>query len=550
MGACWSSHCSVIATSDTVVPASERTQTVVRSLNNIPPDLQIVQPQLRSSSLTTGPRTLFRIRGQNIGTRRNSSTATRGLAERPNNLQFWRFRTSHNDQQVRTTEGSSRPTFAFNDIEPNIDNAVETYSVEDITNLIQELRTMEMLFQSLFGGGGHENANRDFFPAMWFYDPNPPPGGPPPASDRAMRQLPNVVVTQNDLLDEANRECCICFCDVNLGDRLTRLPCGHLYHRPCISEWLRKHCTCPVCRYELETDDPVYERGRVERMSSRKLRYHKYELDRMTIRELHELMRRINLMDRHHVATEKSELIDFIMNSGKIDVISVAPLPTTIPRYRISELRTLGISKLKKVMADSGVFFDASDVVEKEDMVQIFVNSGRVVILAEDNSTEQTHTAPSLERNSSLQPLESQSSDCGGIIQEEEWEMVDATDAANNTIAPPTTDAMDTDVSATPVAVEEAETASSENSTSREDETPSCQSLHCIIPIEGSTSDLNMNSRNSSYSSTSCSTLSSYNVAQLRQLTYQLNVSLSGCLEKEEMINRIATAAWTRQNGT
>jgi hypothetical protein len=146
--------------------------------------------------------------------------------------------------------------------------------------------------------------------------------------------------------------------------------------------------------------------------------------------------------------------------------------------------------------------------------------------------------------------LESQSSDCGEIIQEEEWEMVDVTDAANNTNAPPTTDAMDTDASATPVAVEEPETASSENSTSREDETPSCQSLHCIIPIEGSTSDLNMNSRNSSYSSTSCSTLSSYNVAQLRQLTYQLNVSLSGCLEKEEMINRIATAAWTRQNGT
>jgi hypothetical protein len=36
--------------------------------------------------------------------------------------------------------------------------------------------------------------------------------------------------------------------------------------------------------------------------------------------------------------------------------------------------------------------------------------------------------------------------------------MVDATDAANNTIAPPTIDVMDTDASATPVAVEEPET--------------------------------------------------------------------------------------------
>jgi hypothetical protein len=36
--------------------------------------------------------------------------------------------------------------------------------------------------------------------------------------------------------------------------------------------------------------------------------------------------------------------------------------------------------------------------------------------------------------------------------------MVDATDAANDTIAPPTIDAMVTDAPATPVAVEEPET--------------------------------------------------------------------------------------------
>jgi hypothetical protein len=371
-----------------------------------------------------------------------------------------------------------------------------------------------------------------------------------------MRQLPNVVVTHNDLLDEANRECCICFCDVNLGDRLTRLPCGHLYHRPCILEWLRKHCTCPVCRYELETEDPVYERGRVERMSSRKLRYHKYELDRMTIRELHELMRRINLMDRHHVATEKSELVDFIMNSGKIDVISVSPLPSTMPHYRISELRTLGISKLKKVMADSGVFFDATDVVEKEDMVQIFVNSGRVVIVPEDNVTEQTDTTQPQELKSSLQPSESQASDCSQssycdrIAQEEEWEMVDATDSATNATAPATSDVMDIDRLATPVAVEEPKLAISENGALREDGISSCQSLHSVMPTEANTPDLNTNNRNSAYSSTSRSNLSSYNIAQLRQLAYQLNVSLSGCLEKEEMMNRIATAASTRRNET
>ena len=37
------------------------------------------------------------------------------------------------------------------------------------------------------------------------------PRGPPPASRRAIRQLPTVMVTSEDLVDENNRECCICF---------------------------------------------------------------------------------------------------------------------------------------------------------------------------------------------------------------------------------------------------------------------------------------------------------------------------------------------------
>lgn len=34
--------------------------------------------------------------------------------------------------------------------------------------------------------------------------------GPPPASAKALRQLPTVKVAPEDLVDESNRECCIC----------------------------------------------------------------------------------------------------------------------------------------------------------------------------------------------------------------------------------------------------------------------------------------------------------------------------------------------------
>lgn len=496
-----------------------------------------------------------------------SNTATFWNPFRRDSAYFRRSRVSQpevhrtGDLVVTPEQSSSRNVFAFDDdyLDSNTTN-VAAAEVEDIETLVQELRVMETLFHSLFGGQ-QGNVNGDFvIPPAWMHAPaDGGGGGPPPISDRAMRQLPNVVVTNYDLLDEANRECCICFADINLGDRLTRLPCGHLYHRPCISQWLRKHCTCPVCRYELETDDPTYERGRVERMALRKPRYHKYELERMTIRELHDLMRRIHLLDRNRTATEKSELVDFILNSGKIDVISVAqPVASTIPQFRISELRSLGIGKLKKTMADSGVFFDPVDVVEKEDMVQIFVNSGRVNLLSEENNFADV-VVQELPASDDLQPVYPQQTHVEESEREDEWELVDATDSS--AFAAPTTE-----ISDQPVFISESVDANVQGDVVSLDQTvleASVNTEHTLPgvhnePQRNVQADIAMEDmenvsrdRHTSYaSSSSDSTLSSYSISQLRQLAYQLNVSLSGCLERSEMVDRIASAAATRQSET
>mmetsp|Transcript_16433 Transcript_16433/g.24237 ORF Transcript_16433/g.24237 Transcript_16433/m.24237 type:complete len:442 (+) Transcript_16433:72-1397(+) len=213
---------------------------------------------------------------------------------------------------------------------------------------------------------------------------------PPPTSAKALRQLPTISVKPEDLMDENNRECCICLEKNNVGDRVKRLPCAHIFHADCIMSWLKKTCTCPVCRYELETDNPHFERSRLERMRGRKARVHTYELDRMSVIELLAFARknRINIPAHAPGSPDyKNLLIEIISNSDKIEIIADAPAPNV--EYSLDQLRSMKVSELRKTMEDAGVFFDPVDVVEKEDMVRIFCNSGRFILVGQ-NSEQNT----------------------------------------------------------------------------------------------------------------------------------------------------------------
>lgn len=85
--------------------------------------------------------------------------------------------------------------------------------------------------------------------------------GRPPASKTVVRDLPTVAVSKDDL-EKNNATCAICKDEMNLGEKARHLPCAHRYHDDCILPWLGIRNTCPVCRYELPTDDPGYERRR------------------------------------------------------------------------------------------------------------------------------------------------------------------------------------------------------------------------------------------------------------------------------------------------
>lgn len=82
--------------------------------------------------------------------------------------------------------------------------------------------------------------------------------GTPPASKSAVQGLPSVNVDEA-LLKSDLAQCAVCKDDFELGTVVKQMPCKHVYHDDCILPWLELHNSCPVCRYELPTDDADYE---------------------------------------------------------------------------------------------------------------------------------------------------------------------------------------------------------------------------------------------------------------------------------------------------
>ena len=86
---------------------------------------------------------------------------------------------------------------------------------------------------------------------------------------------------------------------------------------------------------------------------------------------------RLDLSTHCNALTDKADLIKEIEQSGKVDIIE-SPDPV---EYRLTDLRSMRVGALRKEMEEAGVFFSPEDVVEKEDMIQLFVHSGRVALL-------------------------------------------------------------------------------------------------------------------------------------------------------------------------
>ncbi|OMO93941.1 Zinc finger, RING-type [Corchorus olitorius] len=71
-----------------------------------------------------------------------------------------------------------------------------------------------------------------------------------PATESSIkRMLKNVVNV------EQGKDCMVCLEELKVGSYVSQMPCSHDFHGDCIETWLKQSHYCPICRFEMPTEE-------------------------------------------------------------------------------------------------------------------------------------------------------------------------------------------------------------------------------------------------------------------------------------------------------
>lgn len=228
--------------------------------------------------------------------------------------------------------------------------------------------------------------------------PAPSEDAHPPASRRFINTLPEVVITKEDLdVETSNAECAICLNDQKIGQMATRMPCGHLFCNECLRIWLVKSNTCPVCRYEVETDDPEYESRRMHIMKDRKMRFRHRELEAKSVSELRQILRMLGVSSEGCI--EKSDIIRRLEESPKVEMVRTT---TAQQVYQLNELMSMNTDALCRLIKGLGVRVNDRIKTDKISLIRALANSGRIILSTEGSSEDEI---ANLQRQASERPV-------------------------------------------------------------------------------------------------------------------------------------------------
>lgn len=120
--------------------------------------------------------------------------------------------------------------------------------------------------------------------------------GPPPTPAKTLASLREECLNLDDI-NNGNGSCSICFEEQHVGDLAIRLQCGHAFHKACVWPWLKKHNTCPVCRYEVGPSSGSGGMSSKEQRERRSLQRKKDQARRQREEELRRKRTRLQRMD-------------------------------------------------------------------------------------------------------------------------------------------------------------------------------------------------------------------------------------------------------------
>ena len=72
-----------------------------------------------------------------------------------------------------------------------------------------------------------------------------------PTDEDILEQLPESEIDDISQLSEEKQECIICYTQFRKSDKITMLPCTHMFHSYCVEVWLKAKDFCPICKLKI-----------------------------------------------------------------------------------------------------------------------------------------------------------------------------------------------------------------------------------------------------------------------------------------------------------
>jgi len=93
--------------------------------------------------------------------------------------------------------------------------------------------------------------------------------GNPPASKDVVEKLKKYTINEEKKKEFGFENCCaVCKDEFDIGEECIYMPCNHYFHGNCLIPWLKERNSCPICRYELPTDDADFEEMKKQKLNN------------------------------------------------------------------------------------------------------------------------------------------------------------------------------------------------------------------------------------------------------------------------------------------